>query len=57
MTEALSLAINFGFQERKLEKIVAITTTKNKKALQLLVRLNFEKEKEIKNESYWAIHQ
>jgi ribosomal-protein-alanine N-acetyltransferase len=53
MTEALLLAMNFGFETLKLQKIVAITTKLNTKALQLLTRLNFEKVKEKGVESYW----
>jgi [ribosomal protein S5]-alanine N-acetyltransferase len=55
MTEALSLAIKFGFETMKLQKIVAITTKSNTKALQLLTRLNFEKIEEKGKESHWAL--
>lgn len=41
MRTALELAIEFGFQQIGLEKIMAITNTQNEKALRLLERLQF----------------
>ena len=37
------------------QKIIAITTKLNTKALQLLTRLNFEKIEEKGKESHWAL--
>lgn len=41
MTSALSLAIEFGLNNIELNRIWAITTKQNTKAIQLLERLNF----------------
>ena len=57
MTEALSLAIKFGFETMNFQKIIAITTKSNTKALQLLTRLNFEKIEEKGKESHWAFYR
>lgn len=43
MTAAIELAIHFGLHTIGLKRIIAITTTYNDKALQLLARLNFKK--------------
>lgn len=43
MTMALQLAIQFGFNEIGLSRILAITTKENLKAIKLLERLGFEK--------------
>lgn len=41
MTIAMKLAIEFGLNEIGLKNIIAITTTDNKKAMQLFIRLGF----------------
>lgn len=51
MTKALLLAIDYGFKELKLSKIIAVTTKSNTKAMALLGRLGFEKEKDLEDES------
>jgi ribosomal-protein-alanine N-acetyltransferase len=43
MRTALELAIEFGFQQIGLEKVVAITSQQNEKAVRLLTRLQFVK--------------
>ena len=43
MSAAMQLAINFGINNIKLNRIWAITTKQNVKAIQLLERLNFIK--------------
>ena len=43
MTKAMKLAIEFGFYEVELTKIIALMTKKNKKAIRLVERLNFVK--------------
>lgn len=43
MTIAMKLAIEFGFNEIGLTKIIAITSKQNYDALKLLERLNFMK--------------
>lgn len=43
MTEALRLAIDFGWREMRLQRITAVTTPQNLKAIQLLERLQFKK--------------
>lgn len=47
MTAAMQLAIEFGLGTIKLDKIIAITSKENTKAIQLLARLNFTKTKEL----------
>lgn len=54
MTTSLTAVINFGFKTLKLQKIIAITTKSNTKAIQLLTRLNFEKIEE--KEGYWLLN-
>ena len=41
MTKALELAIDFGFDVLALEKIIAVTTKTNEKAITLLERIGF----------------
>lgn len=41
MTEAMRAAIDFGWQQMKLQRIIAITSSRNLKALALLERLHF----------------
>jgi ribosomal-protein-alanine N-acetyltransferase len=41
MTEAMQAAIDFGWQQMKLQHIIAITSSQNVKALALLERLHF----------------
>ena len=41
MSKAMKLAFDFGKNELKLKRIAAITSQDNKKAIQLLERLNF----------------
>lgn len=43
MTQALSLAIDYGLQEIGLDRIWAVTNRDNHRAVQLLERLNFKK--------------
>ena len=47
MTEAMLLAIDFGLKNMNLQKIWAITSQKNQKAIQLMERLNFKKIKDL----------
>lgn len=42
MTDAMTLAIGFGFSVIGLQKIVAMTSVHNEKAIQLLKRLKFK---------------
>lgn len=50
MTRAMKAAIDFGRQELKLKRIMAVTTKGNSKAIQLLKRLGFEKAADGKDE-------
>ena len=43
MTSAIHLAIDFGINPMELKRIWALTSQQNKKAIQLLERLNFQK--------------
>lgn len=43
MTSALLLAIEFGIKNIRLNRIRAITSEQNEKAIKLLERLNFKK--------------
>lgn len=43
MTDAMKLAIDFGFKVIGLQKIIAVTSSHNNKAIQLLERLQFQK--------------
>lgn len=43
MTEAMRLAINFGFRRIGLERIFAVTSENNTAAIKLLERLNFSR--------------
>lgn len=49
MTEALSLAIDFGYNVAKLNRVMAITTKENIKAIKLLERLGFILTAELKD--------
>lgn len=50
MTKSMHLAINFGFETIDLERIAAITTIQNKKAVALLSRLQFQETRKITKE-------
>ncbi len=50
MTAAIKLAAHFGITTIGLNKIVAITTTSNEKAIKLLDRLNFKKTADLEDE-------
>lgn len=49
MTSAIKLAAEFGLNTMGLEKVMAITTKQNAKAINLLERLNFVKTKELED--------
>ncbi len=51
MTAALQLAIQFGINNIGLSRIWAITTKENEKAIKLLIKLDFDKIEEQKNNS------
>lgn len=55
MTSALELAIGFGFETIGLEKVVAVTTRENAKAIVLIGRLGFE-QVESADENYIEYH-
>ena len=48
MTKAMKLAIEFGFNEVQLTKIIALTNKTNKPAIRLVERLRFVKTAELK---------
>lgn len=50
MTNALRLAIDFGFNKMKLKRIVAFTTKPNDRAIKLLNRLGFIKVKDLQDD-------
>ena len=51
MTKALLLAIDFGFNELKLSKIIAVTTLTNSRAIALLGRIGFQQTKVLENDN------
>lgn len=50
MTQAIKLAAEFGINTMGLQKVIAVTTKQNTKAIGLLERLNFKKIKELDDE-------
>jgi ribosomal-protein-alanine N-acetyltransferase len=52
MTDAMSLAIDFGLQEIKLKRIWAATTKQNVKAIQLLERVGFKKVADLEEDEF-----
>jgi ribosomal-protein-alanine N-acetyltransferase len=51
MTTAIKLAVDFGINKMGLNKVIAITTQGNEKAIGLLGRLNFVKIKELEGDA------
>lgn len=49
MTAAMEAAIHYGKNIMGLEKIIAITTPENERAIKLMERLHFEREGEVQN--------
>jgi ribosomal-protein-alanine N-acetyltransferase len=50
MTEALKSAISFGVNVIKLDRIIAVTTKQNSRAVKLLERLEFKKSADLQND-------
>ena len=51
MTKALLLAIDFGFKDLKLSKIIAVTILNNSRAIALLSRIGFHQTKVLDNDN------
>jgi len=49
MTSAIKLAVNFGLNDMRLKRIIAITNKNNVKALGLLARLQFDLSSDFNN--------
>ena len=55
MTEAMRLAIDYGFRRIGLKRIFAVTSKDNSAAIRLMERLNFSRTKETKEEVKYEI--
>ncbi len=55
MTEAVRLAVAFGFRTIGLQKVFAVTSPENFRMIKLLERLNFRKTKEVGEEVHFEI--
>ena len=53
MTEALHAALKFGFEEMELNRIQAITDSKNTRSIKLVHRLGFKEEGVLRQRSYF----